>query len=103
MCGVIPPLPNTPSWCGAQLKHRDNFKFYRVHTGYVAHPALSPGVKRTGRAADHSHPFAADVKDEGRYTSTLTYLFTDWCLNKQGTYLHDVVLKHRDDLNLSPH
>jgi hypothetical protein len=25
--GAIPPLPNTPSWCGAQLKHRDNFTF----------------------------------------------------------------------------
>jgi hypothetical protein len=24
---VIPPLPNTPSWCGAQLKHGDNFTF----------------------------------------------------------------------------
>jgi hypothetical protein len=23
--GAIPPLPNKPSWCGAQLKHRDNF------------------------------------------------------------------------------
>jgi hypothetical protein len=23
MCGAIPPLPNTPSWRGAQLKHRD--------------------------------------------------------------------------------
>jgi hypothetical protein len=20
--------PNTPSWCGAQLKHRDNFTFF---------------------------------------------------------------------------
>jgi hypothetical protein len=27
MSGAIPPLPNTPSWCGAQLKHRDNFTF----------------------------------------------------------------------------
>jgi hypothetical protein len=27
MCGGIPPLPNTPSWCGAELKHRDNFTF----------------------------------------------------------------------------
>jgi hypothetical protein len=28
--GAIPPLSNTPSWCGAQLKkkkHRDNFTF----------------------------------------------------------------------------
>jgi hypothetical protein len=29
MSGAIPPLPNTPSWRGAQLKHRDNFTFYR--------------------------------------------------------------------------
>jgi len=25
--GAIPPLLNTPSWRGAQLKHRDNFTF----------------------------------------------------------------------------
>jgi len=25
MHGAIPPTPNTPPWCGAQLKHRDNF------------------------------------------------------------------------------
>jgi hypothetical protein len=27
MSEAIPPLPNTPSWRGAQLKHRDNFTF----------------------------------------------------------------------------
>jgi hypothetical protein len=27
MSGAIPPLPNTPSWRGAYLKHRDNFTF----------------------------------------------------------------------------
>jgi hypothetical protein len=27
MRGAIPSLPNTPSWRGAQLKHRDNFTF----------------------------------------------------------------------------
>jgi hypothetical protein len=27
MSRAIPPLPNTPSWRGAQLKHRDNFTF----------------------------------------------------------------------------
>jgi hypothetical protein len=26
-CGAIPPHPNTPSWCGTQLKHRDDFTF----------------------------------------------------------------------------
>jgi hypothetical protein len=28
MSRTIPPLPNTPSWRGAQLKHRDKFTFY---------------------------------------------------------------------------
>jgi hypothetical protein len=27
MSRAIPPLPNTPSWHGPQLKHRDNFTF----------------------------------------------------------------------------
>jgi hypothetical protein len=27
MHGAITQLPNTPSWRGAQLKHRDNFTF----------------------------------------------------------------------------
>jgi hypothetical protein len=27
MSGTIPPLPNSPSWCGALLKHRENFTF----------------------------------------------------------------------------
>jgi len=26
MRGYIPPLPNTPSWRGAQLNHRDNLR-----------------------------------------------------------------------------
>jgi len=38
MHGVLPPLPNTPSWRGAKLKHRDKFTLlylftYHVHTG----------------------------------------------------------------------
>jgi len=33
MSGVIRPLPNTPSWRGAQLKrkHRDNFTFLYIN------------------------------------------------------------------------
>jgi hypothetical protein len=27
MLGAMPPLPNTPSWRGAQLKHTDNFTY----------------------------------------------------------------------------
>jgi hypothetical protein len=26
-CVEVKHSPNTPSWCGAQLKHRDNFTF----------------------------------------------------------------------------
>jgi hypothetical protein len=36
MYAAIPPLPNMPTWHGAQLKYRDNFTFYsaRVFTGH---------------------------------------------------------------------
>jgi hypothetical protein len=30
MSGAISPLPNTPSWRGAQLKHRESFTFFIV-------------------------------------------------------------------------
>jgi hypothetical protein len=35
-CGAIPPLPNMPSWRGAQLKkkHRDNFIFNLMEREY---------------------------------------------------------------------
>jgi hypothetical protein len=32
--------------------------------------ALSSGVKRLGREADHSHPCSAEVKNAWRYAST---------------------------------
>jgi hypothetical protein len=35
--GAIPPLPNTPSWRGAQLKHRDNFTFTSECFDYTAY------------------------------------------------------------------
>jgi hypothetical protein len=31
MSGAIPPLPNTPSWHGAQLKDRDYFTFTFIY------------------------------------------------------------------------
>jgi hypothetical protein len=30
MCGAVLPHSNTPSWRGAQLKHRDNFTFTKA-------------------------------------------------------------------------
>jgi hypothetical protein len=37
--------------------------------------ALSPGVKRQGREADHSPPTSAEVKNTWIYTSTPPYAF----------------------------
>jgi hypothetical protein len=53
----------------------------RVHVGCGVHPAsypvgtgaLSPGLKRPGREADHSPPASAEVKKTWIYTSTLPY------------------------------
>jgi hypothetical protein len=47
--------------------------------------ALSLGVKRPGREADHSLPSSAEVQNAWRYTSTPQYVFMAWCL-----------VKHRD-------
>jgi hypothetical protein len=48
--------------------------------------ALSLGVKRPGREADHSPPSSAEVKNAWSYTSTPQYVFMAWCL-----------VKHRDN------
>jgi hypothetical protein len=46
--------------------------------------ALSLGVKRPGREADHSRPSSAEVKNTWSYTSTPRYVFMTWCLVKHG-------------------
>jgi hypothetical protein len=52
---------------------------------WVSGVALSPGVKRPGRDADHSPPSSAKVKNAWRYTST------------SPIRLHGVVLSHTDN------
>jgi hypothetical protein len=49
--------------------------------------ALSLGVKRPVREADHSPPSSAEVKNAWSYTSTPQYVFMAWCL-----------VKHRDHI-----
>jgi hypothetical protein len=60
------------------------FFFNVVQTGSGVHPtsysmgtggAISPGVKRPGREADHSPPANAEVKKMWIYTSTPPYTF----------------------------
>jgi hypothetical protein len=52
--------------------------------------ALSLGIKRPGREADHSFPSTAEVKNAWSYTSTLPYVFMAWCL-----------VKHRDNFTFT--
>jgi hypothetical protein len=89
MSGAIPPFPNTPSWRGAQFKHKDNFTFFtclgfdfrrglgiflfitasRTALGPAQPPVkwvprtLSLGVKWPVREADHSPPYSAEVNN----------------------------------------
>jgi hypothetical protein len=51
--------------------------------------ALSVGVKRPGREADHLPPSSAEVKNALSYTSTLQYVFMTWCLVKAQCYVPD--------------
>jgi hypothetical protein len=43
MSGAIPPLPNTPSWCGAQLKRKAQGQLYL----YFTLPVPDPETKLT--------------------------------------------------------
>jgi hypothetical protein len=51
--------------------------------------ALSPGVMRPDREADHSSPFSAEVMNVWRYISTPPSVFMAWYL-----------VKHRDSFCL---
>jgi hypothetical protein len=44
--------------------------------------ALSPGIQRQGREANHSPPSSAEVKNAWSYTSTPQYPFMASCLVK---------------------
>jgi hypothetical protein len=62
----------------------DHTDSYPVSTG----SSFTPEIKRPGREADHSPPSGSEVKDAWSYTSTPQYAFIEWCLIKQGMYLH---------------
>jgi hypothetical protein len=55
--------------------------------------ALSPGVKRSGREADHSPHSKAEVKNALDCTSTFPYAFVMWYLVNHRIRLHGVVLR----------
>jgi hypothetical protein len=45
MSGAIPPLPNTPSWCVAELRHRDTC-FFGVVGGRTTPLTIISKVKK---------------------------------------------------------
>jgi hypothetical protein len=49
--------------------------------------ALSPGVKRPGREADHSPHSSAEVQNAWSHTSTHPYVFVAWYLVKWSTIM----------------
>jgi hypothetical protein len=55
------------------------FRTVTLHIQWVP-GALSPGIKRREREANHSRPTSAEVKKTWIYTSTLLYAFTASCL-----------------------
>jgi hypothetical protein len=52
--------------------------------------ALSPGVKRPGREADHSSPFSVEVKNAWSYASTPPYVL-----------MVRYLVKHRDNFTFA--
>jgi len=54
--------------------------------------AVSPGLKRTECAPDHTRRSSVEVKNSWSYTSTPPYVFMTWCLAKYTMSFHTVVL-----------
>jgi hypothetical protein len=81
---AVPPLPNTPSWRGAQLQHRDNFNFYITNTDRID-PSFDNNTmtvltaakmpRRTDRQSDSTHVVScsrfARVKTHDRHPSRI--------------------------------
>jgi hypothetical protein len=55
---------------------------YTQRPSQWATEALSRGVNRTGREADHSPPSSAEFKNAWSYVSIPPYVFMAWCLFK---------------------
>jgi hypothetical protein len=59
MRGAIPPLPNTSSWSGAQLKHRGNFTF--TNTIYFETPIIERNMSQFHAVRDNSTKHIEEV------------------------------------------
>jgi hypothetical protein len=88
-CGITDILEATIKFpCDVSETSLMEFTAVRLGPGVTQPPihwlagALSPGVKWTGREADHSPPPNTKVKNAWNYTSTLPYVIMARCLVK---------------------
>jgi hypothetical protein len=58
----------------------NTIRIYVSEVGWEDTRALSLGIKRLGREADHSPPSSAEVKNAWKYSSIPQYAFMAWCL-----------------------
>jgi len=89
MRGAIPSPPHTSSWRDVQLSTGYNCMAWYLDQRPTQQPpiqevlgALSFGVKRPWREADHLPSSSAVVKNAWNYTSICSYVFIAWCLVK---------------------
>jgi hypothetical protein len=80
MSGAIPPLPNTSSWRGAQLKYRDNLLYL---TNLVTHLHLIPRLRM-----------------HGAILPLHQYVLMAWCLRNGFVFMAWDLFKQRDNFTL---
>jgi hypothetical protein len=75
MSGAIPPLPNTPPWRGAQLKHRDNFTFTieitHSNTEKIIHVSRVNFSKHHKNVTKHTNPLEVDILIRNKFMAIL--------------------------------
>jgi hypothetical protein len=109
----MPPLPNTPSWRGSPLKHRDNFTLYEELTkvseelaARVFYTAYKPRIKDKIKVilCFNYAPCHEGVLEEWMYSSThsLTSALDggEWSASRPGRFTFRVNLCYTLDRRL---
>jgi hypothetical protein len=79
MSGAIPPLPNTPSWCGAQLKHSENFTFIIIISIIIIIIIIAIIIKLSGNQAFVEPILPQKFHNIVSSAVILSYLFKSMC------------------------
>jgi hypothetical protein len=65
MRGVILPLPNTPSWRGAQLKQKESFTFIIIPVIYLHFQVIVEATKMGSHPASGGYKYRGLVLRDG--------------------------------------